>query len=228
MKKTKTGSWISSNWKLIVGAVVVIFFILVLLGSNKSQTYICSDSREVADKSLCSSGVIQSSVTNPSDIQVTSSTPQNTQPTCRTVEYTDTEYYTEQECQYVPYTDQECEAKALSYSRTNITCKTGGLIGDWLTSSCTINNLDSEAGTFVVGVGITLNGNQVGEQQTAYIYPQTAHNFKYDVQASGSSCYCSEVNVPTKQVCRDVIKSRQECSTVTKSRPVTKTRQQCD
>ena len=146
---------------------------------------------------------------------------------CRQVPYQDTEAYQEQECQNIPYTDRECESKPLTYSKTNYQCSRGGLIGDWSVAECTVNNLDSEGGTFTVNIGVVVNGNNVGEQQSQFIYPQSSQHFKYSAKADMSTCYCNEVSVPTKQVCRDVIKTRQECNTATKYRPVTKYREEC-
>ncbi len=148
-------------------------------------------------------------------------------PQCRQVAYQDTEAYQDQECQTVPYTDTECAQQALVYSKTDFTCTREGLIGDWSVTKCTINNLDSEGGTFSVSIGAVVSGSNVGEQQSSYIYPQTSHAFKYSVKADSTACYCNEGTIPTKQVCRDVIKTRQDCHEVTKYRPVTKYRQEC-
>ncbi|HIH20681.1 TPA: hypothetical protein HA244_05425 [Candidatus Micrarchaeota archaeon] len=147
---------------------------------------------------------------------------------CRQVSYQDTEAYQEQECQTVPYTDRECESKPLTYSKTNYQCGRAGWVNDWSTVECTINNLDAEGGTFKVNIGVVVKGTNVGESQSQFIYPQSAYTFKYSVQADSTACYCNEFEVPTKQVCRDVIKTRQDCQVVTKYRPVTKYREECN
>ena len=116
------------------------------------------------------------------------------------------------QCRLVPYTDRVCDTTPLVYSKTGSTCSRGGLIGDWSVAECTINNLDSENGVFTVNIGVVVGGTNVGETQSFAIYPQTSHAFKYSVKADMSSCYCNEINIPTKQVCRDVIKTKQDCS----------------
>jgi hypothetical protein len=147
--------------------------------------------------------------------QNTASSQQN----CRQVQVP----YYEQECNSVPYTDQECDNIALIYTKSNFKCRYEGLFSDWSNVECTITNLDTQAGIFYVDIGVKVKGTEIGERQSSYIYPQQSKTYSYKLQAHGDSCYCNEVDIPTKQVCRDVIKTRQECKTVTKYR----TEQQC-
>lgn len=164
------------------------------------------------------------------------------QPKCRDVnvpyeaqeEYMKTEYYTET----VPYTDEECEDKQLIYKMEKGSCqdRQSGLfgLGDKPAKySCEITNLDSEGGTFSVTIGFITEDNQELEKSlNKYIYPQSTETFSYEVDAGINRCYCSEKSIPTKQICRDVIKYRevQRERQVTAYRPVTKykTEQKCD
>ncbi|MFA5108275.1 MAG: hypothetical protein WC492_01950 [Candidatus Micrarchaeia archaeon] len=153
--------------------------------------------------------------------QTTETQPTTTQtPKCTTK--TIQEPYYDQECDTVPYTDTECSQVNLKYTKGEIICNHEGLIGDWIVSSCSIANLDDEAGSFNAYAGVDINGQKNGEEQTAYIYPLQSHTFEYRVKASGSTCYCYETSIPTKQVCKDVIKYQQVCNTVTKYREVQK------
>lgn len=162
------------------------------------------------------------------------------QPKCRDIqvayeaqeEYMKTEYYTET----VPYTDRECESKRLVYKKETGTCqdRQSGLfgLGDQPAKySCTITNLDNEGGTFSMRIGFNVGNQQLETTQSKYIYPQSSATFSYEVDATIDSCYCSE-QVPTKQVCRDVIKYReiQKQRQVTAYKPVTKyrTEQRCN
>ena len=160
-----------------------------------------------------------------------------TGPTCQQVsyeeqeEYMKTEYYTES----VPYTDQECENKRLVYKKSTGSCqdRQSGLfgLGDQPAKySCTITNLDNEGGTFSVEIGFDIGGQRITEVQSRFIYPQSSATFSYERDVSIASCVCGEEDIPTKQVCRDVIKYNevQRERQVTAYRPVTKYRQECN
>ena len=160
-------------------------------------------------------------------------------PKCRDVQvpyeaqegYMKTEYYTET----VPYTDRECENKFLIYKKVTGNCedRKSGLfgLGDQPAKySCTITNLDNEGGTFSMKIGFNVGSQKLENTQSKYVYPQSSETFNYQVDASIDSCYCAE-QVPTKQVCRDVIKYKdvQKERQVTAYKPVTKyrTEQRC-
>jgi hypothetical protein len=92
--------------------------------------------------------------------------------------------------------------EALTYSRTDFKCYTSQLLNDWINSECTINNLDNKGGTFYVKIGFVIDGTDVTETQSAYLYPQTSYTFKKSLKASATSCYCAEISpLPTKEVC---------------------------
>lgn len=209
----------SSKWLsiIVVIGVVVILVFLISQSLSKSTTGNVVVSSQVAPAG--NSPVVPTK--SCSDVQV---------PYQEQEEYVKTEYYIET----VPYTDKECEAKYLTYKVEKGTCsnrKDNFFASDEPAKfDCTITNLDSEAGTFGMTIGFMVNGQKLEETQTNYIYPQSSEKFSISRDASVTSCYCAE-QVPTKQVCRDVIKSRdvQRERQVTAYRPVTKykTEQQC-
>jgi len=137
-------------------------------------------------------------------------------------EYMKTEYYMET----VPYTDRECEDKSLVYKVVKGECKNqydGWFENTPASYSCTITNLDSEAGTFSMRIGFNVQGQQLDETQSKLIYPQSSETFTVTRDSKIDNCYCVET-VPTKKVCRDVTKYRDEQRErqVTAYRPVTK------
>lgn len=147
--------------------------------------------------------------------------------------YMKTEYYVDT----VPYTDRECENKNLVYKMDRGTCsnRQSGILGlgdQPAKYSCTITNLDSEAGTFSVEIGFNIGTQQLKTLQNEYIYPQSSKTFSYSSDTKIDSCFCVEKSIPTKQVCRDVIKYQdvQKERQVTAYRSVTKyrTEQQCN
>lgn len=146
-------------------------------------------------------------------------------------EYMKMEYYTES----VPYTDQECENKNFVYKKSFGECKDrqSGLfgLGDQPAKfSCTLTNLDNEGGTFSVKIGFDIGDQEITETQSRYIYPQSSATFSYERDLSINSCICLEQEIPSKQICRDVIRYNevQRERQVTAYRPVTKYRQVCD
>lgn len=149
---------------------------------------------------------------------------QSQQPSCRMI--TEQQPYYEQECQSIPYTDRECENVELKYTRGDTRCYTEGWLGDWRVSSCTVTNLDDEEGTFEAFAGLSIDGQKIGDEESEKIYPLQSHTFEYKLKASGSGCYCYLTKIPTKEECRDVLKTRQECNTVTRYRTVE--REVCD
>lgn len=147
---------------------------------------------------------------------------------CKEIPYTDQEEYYEQECQQVPYTDRVCENKDLVYAKDFDYCRKAGLLQDWAETKCTIINHDDEGGTFTIWIGFeTRDGNKVGQTKTIYVYPHSSNSVEYSQKMSFEYCQCLVQKVPTKQVCRDVTKYRQECEQVIRYRPVTKYRKEC-
>lgn len=138
--------------------------------------------------------------------------------------YLKTEYYTES----VPYTDQECESKDLVYKKDTGICSNWE--DNWLSDntpakySCVITNLDTEGGTFSLEIGFNVGSEQLKETQSKYIYPQSSETFDVERDSAIDSCFCRESSIPTKQVCRDVIKYRdvQKERQVYDNKPVTK------
>jgi len=130
------------------------------------------------------------------------------------VEYTET----------VPYTDQECTYPSLKYKRETGSClqREDNFFSDDVPSkySCTITNLDDTPAQFSLKIGFNIAGGKLEETQTKLIYPDSSQTFTIERDAEIDSCFCVEINVPTKQVCRDVIKYRE----VTKYR----TEQRCN
>jgi len=173
---------------------------------------------------------------------------------CNMVPYTDQEAYQEQQCQNVPYTDRECENKELTFSfdrfytnhkclQTQEKCIHWNFLGmcDQYEDECVsaaqtcsfvVRNLDAEPGTWAYEIKFTTPyGDRPAGRKSEYIYPQTEKTFYWEYQkvvpTEQVSCGITYSDIPKKQVCRDVIKTRQDCSYVTKYRPVTKERQEC-
>lgn len=149
--------------------------------------------------------------------------------TCRNVQVP----YSEQEVYYetVPYTDRVCEDKELVYKQERGTCvgKSDGYLGVGarpMSYSCTITNLDTEAKIFTMKIGLNIGEQQLFDTLSYYIYPQSSKEFAYAEDIGGESCFCVLEEIPTKSVCRDVIKNKE----VRKTRTVTKyrTEKQCD
>ena len=196
-------------WSL-AGGIVVLFFLFIIF-TGRTSVY--------------STGAATSSsktIPNCKNVQI----PYESQE-----EYLKTEYYTET----VPYTDTECESKLLVYKVQKGSCvnREDNFFADDEPAkySCTITNLDNEGGQFSMRIGFNVNGQQLEETQSRYIYPQSSETFRIERDASIQNCYCAE-NVPTKQVCRDVIKYQeiQRERQVTAYKPVTKyrTEQKCE
>lgn len=140
--------------------------------------------------------------------------------------------YEEQENYYetVPYTDQECENKQLVYKKDTGSCT--DWVDNWFSEntpakySCTITNLDSEGGVFSLDLGFNIGSEQLKETQSKYVYPQSSETFYVERDSAIDGCFCNEASIPTKQVCRDVIKYKD----IARTRTVTKykTEEVCD
>ncbi len=122
------------------------------------------------------------------------------------VPYVVKEDYTEK----VPQTQQQCDNIALTAKVQKGECinrATGflGFIGNHPASySCSITNYDTEAGSFSMTIGFNVKGQQLSETQSKYIYPQTTEQFSISRESDIDNCFCNE-QIPTKQVCHDVI-----------------------
>lgn len=138
--------------------------------------------------------------------------------------------YLEEYQETVPYTDRVCEQQTLVYKKDTGSCQQRRdnffSADEPAKYDCTITNLDSEAGTFSIRIGFNVNGQQLEETQSRYIYPQSSEKFVFERDAKVDACYCYETDIPTKQICRDVTQYRE----VTKTRTVTRYRieQNCD
>lgn len=177
--------------------------------------------------------------------------------------YTKTEYYTER----VPYTDKECESKELTYSITDFvssgscvqqeercikyilglcTQKETYCITKYVDVSLNLRNLDTERGNWGIRFNQFLDGQASNSIDTStFLYPQTSESVSRRFTISGetdckkrNTYSYSVTSTPKKQVCRDVIKYKDEQRTrqvtayrpVDKTRPVTnyRTEQRCD
>ena len=140
-------------------------------------------------------------------------------------EYVKTEYYSET----VPYTDTECENQNLIYKvdKGSCTSRKDNIFSDDIPAeySCSITNLDAQAGQFLMRIGFNVDGQQLEETQPKYIYPQSSETFIIRRDATIQGCFCVE-QVPKKQVCRDVTNYQevQKSRDVTAFRPVERTR----
>lgn len=179
-----------------------------------------------------------------------------TQKTCKDIQVPYD--YLEEYQETVPYTDRECEDKLLSYSITDFTfvssvcnedtkeCKSGALgipydcihycIDRVVTCYLTLNNLDSEKGTWIINfLFYKIGGSSpdITADISRFLYPQTSEKIIGTGEIKNKELYEQEYtcsyNVPneaTKQICRDVIKYKE----VTKTRTVTRyrTEQKCE
>ena len=159
----------------------------------------------------------------------TSSQNQETQKSCSDVQvpYDYLETYTDTE----PYTTQDCQNINLVYRKDTGKCigKYNGILGiggNPASFDCTISNLDSQGATFSLDIGFNVQGQPLHESQSKFIYPQQSATFSITRDSATDSCFCNEINIPTKQVCHDVIEYRD----VQKQRTVTKyrTEQKCE
>ena len=149
------------------------------------------------------------------------------------------EPYTEQECHLVPYTDRECTYEDLQYTKEH-ECYPSGWNQSWMVSECTIKNSDTVGGNFIIYSGVDISSKNdppkgkwyknkdVGINETAYLSPGSSKTvrFSQEVKLSWnteiSSCYCYANSITKKQTCREVERTRNECSEVTKYRKVTR------
>ena len=176
----------------------------------------------------------------------------------KTEYYTETVPYTDRECENkeIPYS---IDNFVLNYNNCNEKkkdCKTGfmGIPYDCIeycidrSMSCSLDlrNLDNEAsGTWTIRFNFyerSTNNLIKANDVSDYLYPQTTKKFTgiTNIKSSGVNgdankqltCFYDKVNIPTKQVCRDVTKYKevQRERQVTAYRPVTKykTEQKCD
>lgn len=63
-------------------------------------------------------------------------------------------------------------------------------------------------------------GQELSATKSNYVYPQSTEVFEYSHDAEITGCFCREVTIPTKQICRDVTKYRdiQKQRTITEYR----------
>src|SRR3989338_6212699 len=172
-------------------------------------------------------GCVGSQQTPADSTSLTPSPEPTPEPQCRTI--------TEQE----PYSDQECQNYVLGI------CTQWNTVCDQYAEICTleITNLDTVKGNWAFYAYRNcranqplctreepLNVNGPGGSPFGIVLDPTETDsltwgIEYDIQGQE---YCSAIfsNIPTKQVCRDVIKTREDCRMVTKYRPAT--RQECN
>jgi len=143
--------------------------------------------------------------------------------------YSELQPFEKEQCVTVPFTETRCDNKTLVYSKDQ-KCYWSGSPLSTLNSECTITNLDNYGGNFVVNVGLITKENNTGEEQSAYIYPQSSYTFKYSSQVDIGACFCDEKTIPTEELCKENFNTKQECYNITSFRNVTsyKTIQKCD
>jgi hypothetical protein len=161
------------------------------------------------------------------------------------------EPYTKKECNFTQYTERGCNQENINYSITSEECWPAlsqcTQTELFVASLCTVNNLDSIGGNFTIYIGYSVESKNLsenktwymGENRTLYIYPKKSQNLIYSNKVDNSTCtgmpydvienlnvstlkcFCTAQSVPTREVCRDVLKTREECCDVTKYRNVT-------
>ena len=164
---------------------------------------------------------------------------------CRNVEesYTESVPFTDQKCEMVPYTDRECEQKNIVYSVEDFTSNTECTSRDFLffcneettTASLTINNHDDTGGTWRFGLYFMVDGEKNERpEQSVYVYPQSDEALSWSIKHAPTQTVSSQSYeakyLPTKQVCRDVLKTKKECTSFTNYRTETRYRtvEKCD
>lgn len=110
-----------------------------------------------------------------------------------------------------PYTNKECYQEELKYAMLDEECNSDGFLGLKYRITCSLHNLDTEGGEFIMEAGGTkvyMDGSQ--KDMTAniggYFYPNEKKSYAYVFDMSLQSCWCKLIKIPTKQVCVDVIK----------------------
>ncbi|MDD5416433.1 MAG: hypothetical protein PHU12_00475 [Candidatus Aenigmarchaeota archaeon] len=145
-----------------------------------------------------------------------------------TEEYTELEPYNTEECVSVPRIQKSCNTSSLTYT-LNKECYWSNEFKT-INTRCTIQNTDTQEGTFVIEVGVINRDGKLYEQRSVSLYPQASSVLTYSQDADIANCYCSEVSIPTKEVCYDKIVTEEQCFDVTKYRTVSKERivEKCD
>lgn len=145
------------------------------------------------------------------------------------VPYSDTEYYFEKE----PFVDTRYNTINLVYKADYTSCLGRVPLVSDAKVTVTVNNLDTEGGTFKLWVGLILpDGNKIGQEVSKYIYPSQSADFTYSSSSATSKCTYNMVTIPTKTLSetftnyRDIQKSRivTKYRTETQNRDVMKTR----
>jgi len=157
--------------------------------------------------------------------QTITATPAIAEPVCVFVkeEYTELEPYTEEQCVSIPSVNKTCSTIKLSYSIEKKCYWSNDL--KTLNSVCTVKNIDSQTGAFTVDVGVITTVGKVGENKSIEINPLTTGDVTYSYDTDLGNCYCTEITIPTKEVCYDKIVNEQQCFDVTKYDTVIKTRE---
>lgn len=145
------------------------------------------------------------------------------------VPYNDLEYYTEKE----PFVDTKYKIIDFVYKADYTSCVGRVPLVNEAKVTVTVNNFDTQGGTFKLWVGLILpDGNKIGQEVSKYIYPSQSADFTYSSNSEISQCTYNIVTIPTKNLSetftnyRDVQKSRTVINyrTETQRRDVTKTR----
>ena len=245
-KRAEKKSDESFNWKLIggIGAIAIILAFLFFTGKIGGSSGTPSITKE--DYAAGSTQTKRCS-----DVQV----PYETQEEyMKTEYYTETVPYTDQECENkklvynvedfaMDYqTCLKTEDKCIKYTLGICTQKETYCIDKEISCSLTINNLDNENGYWYFDFQFKdAATNNIAETNSrgSSIYPQSSQLYQASAEFTGRenaektyTCTYSFTNIPTKQVCRDVIKYKeiQKTRQVTAYKPVTKykTEQKCN
>jgi hypothetical protein len=134
--------------------------------------------------------------------------------------------YTEQECAnvQVPYASQLCSNKEYAYNVKYTTCdqfSPGIIFTTPAKVTCTVNNLQNQAGTFFITYGFIIAGVPVTQSESASIYASSSASRTYSYNGQIQNCYCS-ATAPTYQDCQAITayKTETQCHDITKYRSI--------
>lgn len=133
------------------------------------------------------------------------------------------------ECSDVTYTTNECVTQELAYAVTEKKCFRSGWNETWANVECTFKNNDSVGADFNLFAGFAIGPDtrmpvgswgltsQMGKNMKVYLDSSSTYTLDYNMYTSFNTpliCYCRVIAAPTKQVCGDVQKTKQQCREV--------------
>lgn len=225
MPKTRKNA--SSRNKLLYAVVgVIAIVILIMFVSSFTSSSFTSTGR--VTQSTCRD--VQESYQDCGNVQVP-----YTEQQCNSVPYTDTQcdntvlVYSITDFTFVSsICNNQNEVCHQSYPVIGCVDKTVYCTDRTVTCSLKVNNLDTARGSWTINFNFYQSGSntiEATDSESIWLYPQTSGTVTgtgrittTEFKNASYTCSYSMQNEPTKSVCHDVIKYRQECQDVTKYR----------